>query len=199
MIRRRTLAMFGRAVGVGLVLCIGEVACAHLVTPTAAPTEVVPPRPEVDYRTQCGSVGDLGLIPPTCWDLRGWRNADVTWLEREEPVAENGVPLPPGPTSVRLALVGLATLGAWGVGRSARNLHLGHLPDWYAADPAQVGHATALDLNFRLAALPVCCFETPGDREREKPAPERVWLEPASRFFRESFLATAGPRAPPSL
>lgn len=69
--------------------------------------------------------------------------------------------LPADRSSASLFLSALAGLGLWQLGRSAKNLHLGALPEWYHdGGPTQVGHATPLDLEFSLAAMPVCPFDS---------------------------------------
>ncbi len=70
--------------------------------------------------------------------------------------------LPPAPSSLSLGLTALAGLGLYQAGRSVRKLHLSNLPEWYhTGGPAQVGHATPLDLDIDTSALPLCVHATP--------------------------------------
>lgn len=104
--------------------------------------------------------------------------------------------LPPPPGSAACVLSGLLTLGLWGAGRSAKNLHLGALPTWYHAEgPHQVGHAVAFD--FDGTVLPVCQFDLPSEGR----ILQSNWLhlleltQPRS----SDVITPAGPRAPPRL
>ncbi len=107
--------------------------------------------------------------------------------------------LPPGPSSGSLLLWALGGFGVWHVGRSARHLQLGAVPEWYhTGGPLQVAHATPLDLDFRLAALPLCIFEPPVTMDDAERAAWHRWLEPNYRIPVQPFLIIADPRGPPS-
>lgn len=105
--------------------------------------------------------------------------------------------LPPPPSSLALALSGIAGLGAYQAGRSIRKLHISHLPEWYHADATQVGHVTPLQLEFDYSALPVCVFADPSDLGRG--FSYRIPREHRSRFVSEAFIPVTAPRAPPTL
>ena len=113
----------------------------------------------------------------------------------------NVLELPPGPSSATLFLSALAGFGAWHLGRSARKFHLiSHLPEWYhTGGPVQVGHATPLDLEFSLSAMPLCQFDTPivvGVRQTA------VWwlrYEPSEILHPQFILTLSDPRGPPVL
>ena len=63
--------------------------------------------------------------------------------------------LPPTPSSSNLLLSGLLSLGAIGMARSAKHVHIGALPAWYHdACPERIGHTVAFDFEF--TDLPVC-------------------------------------------
>ncbi|MGE0479497.1 MAG: hypothetical protein AB7Q17_03390 [Phycisphaerae bacterium] len=98
---------------------------------------------------------------------------------------------PTAPSSAALFLYALGSVGAWQLGRSARKLNLGCVPDWYHADARQIGHATPLDLGFPAAIVHVIAtFLT------EPPPPgARVCVGPASprRCFPSSALSPRGP------
>lgn len=59
------------------------------------------------------------------------------------------------PSSAALFLYALGSVGAWQLGRSARKLPFGCVPEWYHADARQIGHATPLDLSFPPAIVQV--------------------------------------------
>ena len=106
--------------------------------------------------------------------------------------------LPPSPDSATLCVSALAGFGLWQLGRSARKLHWGALPDWYhTAGPVQVGHATPLDLEFSLAALPACVFDAPAVVSKPPCCSERLRDEPYKRLLSQTILLTAEPRGPP--
>lgn len=134
------------------------------------------------------------------------------WLEEPLPLVPSAVPavgsapctgevltLPPGPDSATLLLWAFGGFGVWHLGRSARKLHLGMLPEWYhTGGPAQVGHATPLDLEFSRLALPACRFELPSGQADERPAPEwRLRLERIRQRDLKHFFPSADPRGPP--
>jgi hypothetical protein len=103
--------------------------------------------------------------------------------------------LPDTPDSASLFLVALASAGVWQLGRSTRKIHLGAMPEWYhAGGPAQVGHATPLELTFTDASLAVCLFDTASQADitrRFIPAPN-LSLTPQL-----AALTAIEPRGPP--
>ena len=105
-------------------------------------------------------------------------------------------PLPPSPGSASLFLSAALSIGAWQLVRSARQIHVGPLPEWYhPGGPAQVGHAFPIDLQF--APVAVCCFEQPISDPR--PIIYRPQRELRARPDSQSFLIIADPRGPPCL
>ena len=105
--------------------------------------------------------------------------------------------LPPAPDSAALCLSALAGFGVWQLGRSARKIHFGALPAWYHTDVVQVGHATPLDLEFSLAALPACVFDAPVVASKPACLSERLRAEPYKRRLSQTILLSADPRGPP--
>ncbi len=104
--------------------------------------------------------------------------------------------LPPAPSSAKLFLSAMLSVGAWHVVRSARNLHFGALPEWYhEAAPAQIGHAVPFNLDLSLSALPLCRFERPAGL---RPTFERVARSFDFRRDHQCFLTVVDPRGPPS-
>ncbi|MBN2559535.1 MAG: hypothetical protein JXQ75_01205 [Phycisphaerae bacterium] len=75
-----------------------------------------------------------------------------------EPVAAWG---DGGPSGASLILLGLGTLGALGVGRSARLGQSGPIAEWWhGGGPTQIAHAVAIDPDFQLAASSsYCCLD----------------------------------------
>ena len=110
-------------------------------------------------------------------------------------VEYNVIQLPPAPSSTALFFSAMASIGAWQLVRSGRNLHLGAMPEWYhSGGPVQVGHITAFDLDFM--NLPLCLFEEPvGERPFCYSAGRDIGL----RLESQHFLTIADPRGPPSL
>lgn len=105
--------------------------------------------------------------------------------------------VPPAPSSLRLALVALASLGAYQAGRSLRRLSFADLPDWYHDHARQVGHVTPLALDFNSHDLPVCRFDEPAEGPLLQPIYQfipRVLGDPA-----DAHLIRALPRGPPPL
>ncbi len=103
--------------------------------------------------------------------------------------------LPPSPSSARLFLSAMLSIGAWHVVRTAGSVHFGALPEWYhAGGPAQVGHAVPFDLDFSVS--PLCCFVQPAG---ERPYLYRVRRELRPRCdAQELVLIIAAPRGPPN-
>ena len=104
--------------------------------------------------------------------------------------------LPPLPSSASLFLSAVLSLGAFHLARSARQVHLGALPQWYHDQcPAQIGHAVAFDMEF--APLAVCAFTGPNG---QRPTfTYRIPREHRSRFDSQYYLLIEAPRGPPLL
>jgi hypothetical protein len=109
------------------------------------------------------------------------------------------VKLPGGPGSATLVLPALLGFGAWQIGRSARKLHFGHVPEWYCEHATQVGHATPLSLEFSRAAMPVCIFDAPIVVGTPPCLSGRLPEEPYIRLLSQTILLDADPRGPPAL
>jgi hypothetical protein len=93
-------------------------------------------------------------------------------------------------------LWGLGSLGAWQVGRAARNVHLHDVPDWFhASGPVQVAHTLVAnpDCSPALDAVP---FEGPSD-VRTFCRYER-WQSPPL-LQPQCILTSKAPTGPPSL
>ena len=115
------------------------------------------------------------------------------WFSPADAAEQNVIQrLPPGTGSATLALYAFGTFGLWHLGRSARKLHFGALPEWYhTGGPQQIGHAVPFDLDS--GALPLCCFEQPVG---QRPFLYRVRREQAPPLDAQ-FLFTTAPRGPP--
>ena len=111
----------------------------------------------------------------------------------------NVLSLPPGPSSANLFLVALSGFSAWSLGRSARKIHLGALPEWYhTGGAAQVGRATALDLDFSRDAHALCRFESnKGEAATRSSLRWLRLLEPIDGFGSQWLPLGADPRGPP--
>lgn len=105
------------------------------------------------------------------------------------------IQLPPAPSSTALFFSAMASIGAWQLVRSSKNLHFGAMPEWYhSGGPVQVGHITAFDLDF--TSLPLCLFEEPvGERPFFYSTGRDIGLRRESQHF----LSIADPRGPPTL
>jgi hypothetical protein len=105
------------------------------------------------------------------------------------------VNLPSEPDSVGLFLSALGTLGAWQLGRSSKNFHLGHLPLWYHAEgPRQIGHVLALELGLDGSIL---WNSGKGTYLPERPAFSCRWAEGPPRLSAQAGPSSAQPRGPP--
>jgi len=68
--------------------------------------------------------------------------------------------LPASPGSAALFLSAIISAGAWHLVRSARQINLGYVPDWYhTGGPVQIARAVPLDLDF--GTVPLCVFAQP--------------------------------------
>lgn len=102
---------------------------------------------------------------------------------------------PPEPSGASLVLLGLSTLGVFGVGRSARKVHFSGVTEWLATNgPGQVGHAAAVGPDLDFSDLPLCHIE----KAIAKPtAIPRVSWDLVSRFRSQSSVRIRPSRAPP--
>lgn len=105
--------------------------------------------------------------------------------------------VPPAPSSLKLILSGLVSLGAVQLARSMRQVHLADLPEWYhTACPERIGDAVPLDLDH--TTPPLCLFERPAiepDRSlRPRPVLVAAW-QPVS----QTVVTLTAPRSPPQL
>jgi len=153
---------------------------------------------------------DLAAPPPAQFGRELSGNA-FPWSNQALPVGAVGLPaddaspagevvsLPPGPGSASLFLSALAGFGVWHLGRSVRKVHFGALPEWYhSGGPAQVGHATPLDLEFSHSAMPICRFESADGEANQRPSLWWLRFEPIERLHSQFFLLIADPRGPPA-
>jgi len=105
------------------------------------------------------------------------------------------LPAPPG--SGAMALSGVLTLGTFGLLRSARQIHLGSVPEWYhLGGPSQIGHAHPIDLNSQ--SLSLCWYDSETCASRYKPAVDRQVAGDVCLGSRSQHGFTPrAPRAPP--
>ena len=102
--------------------------------------------------------------------------------------------LPPAPGGVAAVLSGLLTLGGIGAVRSARNIHLVALPDWYhAGAPAQIGHTVVFDLTCDL--LPLCRIQPLG--QQSSVIPSGYGGDSPEHWAPQSSPLASAPRGPP--
>lgn len=104
--------------------------------------------------------------------------------------------LPEEPASLSLVLAGLGSLGAWQLGRAARNAHFGHVPDWFhAGGPMQVGHTFIANPDCS-AVLEICSFDHPAGEHRLL---HRLRCDPPPILQPQCILVSESPRGPPLL
>ncbi len=105
---------------------------------------------------------------------------------------------PPAPSSAALFLSAALSAGAWRLGRSARQLHLSHLPDWYHTGGArQVGYAVPFDLDF--SGQPLIVFKPVDNQVGEHHFSRRPARETQPHGDAQCFLLITAPRGPPLL
>ncbi|HOQ87892.1 MAG TPA: hypothetical protein PLQ89_19465 [Phycisphaerae bacterium] len=108
--------------------------------------------------------------------------------------------LPAPPDAGLLTLTGLLTLAGAQLGRSARRMQFGGLPDWYhAACPGQIGHRLVFDLNDHapIERLPAVVFAWPpvALQTTSQYGPHDATAPPLRP---QCVLRLAAPRGPPS-
>jgi hypothetical protein len=136
-----------------------------------------------------------GVFPRPNRPLSVW---PAEHLHSKGSTGDSVLSVPAGPGSASLFLFALGGLGAWNLGRSARKLHLGCLPEWYhSGGPRQVGHATPLDLDFHLATAPLCRLEVPAAIGGNVSSQWWSWRERAVGLSAQQVLHSADPRGPP--
>jgi hypothetical protein len=104
--------------------------------------------------------------------------------------------LPEEPASLSLVLAGLGSLGAWQLGRAAKNAHFGQVPEWFhTGGPVQIGHAYAANPDCG-AVFEVCAFDPPVGKH---PVLHHMRCEPPPIHQPQCILVTESPRGPPLL
>ncbi|MCX5671542.1 MAG: hypothetical protein NTU94_09525 [Planctomycetota bacterium] len=154
---------------------IGAFAVSDQPAPSAPVTQAPAP-----LQAETGAL-DLGLSGAAC----------IPTLASPE---ESADPLPPEPASLSLVLAGLGSLGAWQLGRAARTLHFGQVPEWFhTGGPVQIGHTYVANPDCS-AVFEVCAFDQPVGKH---PILHRMRCEPPLIFQPECILVTESPRGPP--
>ncbi len=137
--------------------------------------------------------GESDGVDALCGDLL---NAGFEQFDKDAPrwKAADIRELPPAPSSVRLFLSAMLSVGAWHLVRSARGIHFGALPEWYhEAAPDQIGYAVAFDLDFGTPRY--CRFDRPADL---RPGFARVPRDFDFRRYDQCFLTVVDTRGPPT-
>lgn len=197
----RLVKRFYSSLAIGLMLTLVGAARADLCIPGAAagvdlsPSVIACEQPaRTDLRTEqvessvvvVDPIDELPLGPGALADYSSGTLADSSGRTNVEE-------LPGLPGSASLFLSAALSVGAWHLVRKSRDIHLGHLPDWYHPDaPAQIGHSVAVDLQF--APMAVCIFDQPFT---ERPFIFRVPRVIVSRCESQHFLHIEAPRGPP--
>lgn len=105
--------------------------------------------------------------------------------------------VPPAPSSLKLILSGLVSLGAVQLARSMRQVHFAALPEWYhTACPDRVGIAVPLELDH--ATPPLCVFDRPVAEPDRATHPRPVCVAVWQPVY-ETVLTLTAPRSPPRL
>ncbi len=175
---------------------------ADIATPLSSTAANVIPATTSVAAPQVAPPPDRSLGEGVPWLLRTafhpLNPASSAAVTLDDPIARTEQELPPAPSSLKLALGALASLGAYWLGRHTRP-HVAALPDWYhSGGPVQVRHATPLSLDFRLSALPISPFAVPTASAPARPPLRWLWLQPSIRVhLQESLLLLVNPRGPP--
>lgn len=182
-----------------VLLVLGAVAAARadmgaFSLPDPAGPGVVPSAPVCD-QANAGTRASLRPTDGLPLDLAGLplSTGAATMVDETSKPASR---LPEEPASLSLVLVGLGSLGAWHIGRAAKNAHLGHVPDWFHADgPLQIGHTFAANPDCT-AVLEICSFAPPvGDHTLL----HRLRCDAPPIHQPQCILVTESPRGPPLL
>jgi hypothetical protein len=136
------------------------------------------------------SIADLVTLPPA----GSVHASSLGGTGASRAAHENVIELPPPPDGGTLTLSGLLTLGGLQLARSARQIRIGSLPEWYAATcPDQIGHVVAVNLD--LTDMPVCRFTEPADPQSV------IHRGPRDTFVLQLLpqctLSPSAPRGPP--
>lgn len=104
------------------------------------------------------------------------------------------VPAPPGGS--QMVLSGLLVLGSFQCLRSVKGLQWAAVPEWYHLDgPLQIGHRTALDLDFGFAPAVLAVGEQPPTYHST--IHQRLGQTFRAPRLKHIALPISGPRAPP--
>ena len=173
------------------VLFLGAISACNLCADMVAPAEL-DRGPAPRNAAQAKSPSQTAKEDNAAWPLPV-TVAPVTLPPAEEPAETAGeTSLSDGHDSLSLFVAAFGWLSAWQVARSLKKVHLSHIPDWYhCGGPAQIGHATPLELTSEPA---VCQGAVPTD----PPLLLRWVLDTRPLFPRTQFFcAVRAPRAPP--
>jgi hypothetical protein len=147
-----------------------------------APLEQTSSQPQADI----GSL-DLGLA-----GVPGLGAAAAVQANPED----SADPLPAEPASLSLVLAGLGSLGAWQLGRAARTLHFGQVPEWFhTGGPVQIGHTHVANPDCT-PILEICVFDQPSGAHAVL---HRMRCEPPLILQPQCILTSEAPRGPPFL
>jgi len=192
---------------VHVVACLAALSAVGTACADLTPTQPAQTRLSTPETAACPPIQTILRSHLAQLDIGG-----VSWLAADMPlaVAPPHVPttlpdpseqvqvahLPASPGSAALCFWALASLGVW---QASKRFHLGMLPEWYHdAGPAQIGHATPLDLSFRLADTPANVYDCVPSDAGLRPSPR--WLWPSSRDWHatpEIYPIACDPRGPP--
>ena len=154
--------------------------CRIIAAPPSAP-----PRADASFDRQSPLHADFADVLP----VAGLHQASARPAAEPPPARE----LPDDPGSARLVLLAGGLLGALRVGRCARKLRLGAVPDWYhLGGPARIGGASVLDPEF---SPPAICHTDPPALASLLVRPLR--RDPPLRRPAAAVLTVKAPRAPP--
>lgn len=140
------------------------------------------------------------LAMPVANPLAPVSTADLAGLPNESSAAPAVQALPPPPSSLSIALSGLATFGAIRAIRQAKHIHLGAIPEWYHAEaPDRVGAAVRLDLSTDRGLVPMCWYEPIVSAVAvQYPTCHMRQADDAPRWRSIHFIPTSAPRSPPA-
>jgi len=134
---------------------------------------------------------DTGLLD---LGLGGIPGSGVPIIQALASPEDSADPLPPEPASLSLVLAGLGSLGAWQLGRAARTLHFGPVPEWFhTGGPVQIGHTYVANPDCS-AVFEICAFDQPVGKH---PILHRMRCEPPLIFQPQCILTSESPTGPP--